>query len=203
MLWLWLNFTLILLSNIHNVWEKIPPPSFPGPAPHLLCIPSPAAFLQTKMRERKGGRLYFAWCILKPKVSEPRLGSTTWKKKRNNTFFNFYLNQPRRELLWQAIMREGVGLLLERKGGGCPSWRVGRTQENKANLQLSPCLVFHAQANSIFLSTRVMPHQGEQMGRWKNFCFPSATLFNQIPAYIMNIVIWYCKLTVQKMLMGT
>lgn len=175
--------------------EKIPPPpTHPLRNPHLLCIPSPAAFLQTKLRGRKGGRLYiFAWCIFKPEVSNPRVGrSTTWKKKRSNTFFDFYLNQHRRELLRQTIMREEVGLLLGRKGGGCPSWRVGRIQENKANLHLSPCLVFHAQANSVFLSLRVMPHQGEQMVRWKHFSFSSATHFNQIPAYIINIVIWYC-----------
>lgn len=55
-------------------------------------------------------------------------------------------------------MREGVEPLLGKKGGGCPSWKVGRIQENKANLQLPHYLVFHIQVNSVFLSR-------EQMGR--------------------------------------
>lgn len=59
---------------------------------------------------------------------------------------------------------EGRGWTSAREeGGSCSSWRVGRIQENKA-----PSLVFYAQVNSVFLSIRVIPHSGEQMGRWKH-----------------------------------
>lgn len=169
----------------------------PCPTPHLLCIPSPAAFLQTKLRGRKGGRLYiFAWCIFKPEVSKPRVErSTTWKKKRNNTFFDFYLNQHRRELLWQAIMREGVVLLLWRKGGGCPSGRVGRIQENKAKLHLSSCLVFYAQANCISVhESYASPRRTN--GKVETFLFflcyplqPDSSLYNEY-GYLVMLVDW-------------
>ena len=89
--------------------------------------------------------------------------------------------------------------------GGCSSWRAGRIQENKANLHLSPCLVFHAQVNTEFLSMRVMPHPGEQMGRWKQFfslCYPLQPDSYFQYQITMGIVIWYWKLTGYKIPVG-
>lgn len=94
MLWLWLNFTPVLLSNIHSMWEKIP---------SLSSAPILYAFHHLLLSFRlnwvgvgggRAGRLYiFAWCIFKLEVNKLRVGrSTMWKKKRSNILISTWIS---------------------------------------------------------------------------------------------------------------
>lgn len=175
MLWLWLNFTPVLLSNIHTVWEKIPSPS---PRPHSLFILSPAAFLQTKLRGRKGGRLYiFAWCIFKPEVSKPRVGrSTVWKKKRKNTFS-----------LLLGLSQEGALMIGHNEERGWTSAGEAVLPEKQAEFRktrpIYTCPLiwyFMLKWTLNFCPWELCLTQESKWEGGNNF-FPSATHFNQIP----------------------
>lgn len=184
MLWLWLNFTPILLSNIHSVWEKIP---------SLSSTPILYAFRHLLLSFSLGwgggggrGLHIFAWYIFKLEVSKPRVRSTRWKKKRNNTFS--FLLRPAWEGTLMTSHNERRGWTSAREERGKLFFLESR-QNPREQGPFSGILCSSELCISVPKSyTSLRRANGNIKLFFFNLCYPPSTRFLLIT---MDIVIWY------------
>lgn len=187
MLWLWLNFTPILLSNIHSVWEKIPSLSS---TPILYAFHHLLLSFSLGWGEGGGRRLHiFAWYIFKLEVSKLRVRrSTIWKKKRNNTFS--FLLGPAWEGTLMTSHNEERGWISAREEREKLVFLECR-QNSREQGPFSGILCsseFCISVHKRYTSLRRANGKVETLNFFLNLCYPPSTRFLLIT---MNIVIWY------------